>query len=358
MGKRSRAEAKSSSLGAKKASTEQRVVNSENRLAEINRKKEAQIRKADRLEKKQQRIEKTKQRVEARASAVENKKLWREHVKQRAEGRKVQLEQVLALAQEGGNAERIAAVTKRLEKVNRAVSKNTSAVNNLSVLKTSLDTQISEKEGVLVVCDFGRTQAGEVACDLYKKSEELTRKVLKEQDRYDRLHDKKKEADTIIEKIDRNKDGCICPTVYSPVVVNGVTYGNSCLAACAGAIAPPNPPRPPKPPIGDRDRVCLQVITCGSDGNTYPDSCLPAGVYPVRNGGSCEDINYSDIKDPVFGGKRPPVQVSTGRILPVKTPAGAPMPVCGTDRITYPSIEQLPQGVFLKSLGTCSRVEV
>ena len=29
---------------------------------------------------------------------------------------------------------------------------------------------------------------------------------------------------------------CICPDVYAPVTCsNGLTYGNSCLASCAGA---------------------------------------------------------------------------------------------------------------------------
>lgn len=113
------------------------------------------------------------------------------------------------------------------------------------------------------------------------------KRALEKEDESAKQKEIKKIAQDRKEVPKENRKDCICPAVYDPVVVNGKTYSNSCWAACAGQTVPPNPPKPQPP----QNRVCLQVITCGSDGNTYPNSCLPVGVYPVRRGGSCDGLS-------------------------------------------------------------------
>lgn len=136
--------------------------------------------------------------------------------------------------------------------------------------------------------------------------------LLTEQEEWGRQQERKRLADLRRNDPERRPD-CICATVYDPVIINGKTYGNKCEAECAGVTVPPNAPKPPQPePPGGR--ICLQVITCGSDGNTYPTSCLPVGVYPVKRGGSCEGLNIDEeaYKKP---STRPPVLLAANLVI-------------------------------------------
>lgn len=78
---------------------------------------------------------------------------------------------------------------------------------------------------------------------------------------------------------------CICPKIYAPVCgVDGKTYGNSCLAACAGVkVAYQGACKEPC--------FCPQVYdpVCGSDGRTYGNACMArcAGIT-VYTPGECE----------------------------------------------------------------------
>jgi len=90
---------------------------------------------------------------------------------------------------------------------------------------------------------------------------------------------------------------CICPEIYSPVCVNGVTYQNECLAECKGvadvAVAGECSPKivtQVEGPIEDKSCICMMMMdpVC-ANGVTYSNKCLAEckGVADVAVAGEC-----------------------------------------------------------------------
>ena len=178
----------------------------------------------------------------------------------------------------------------------------------ISAQIASLSGRTDEATNVIAARDSRISELSQKKQVVETRQKDKLVKVLEQQDETERQTENKGIAEDRKKNPDRSN--CICPAVYDPVVINGVTYSNSCEAACQGVTVPSNPVKPQPP----EDRICLQVITCGSDGNTYPTSCLPVGVYPVKRGGSCEGLNIDKeaYKKP---STRPPVLLAANLVI-------------------------------------------
>ena len=146
-------------------------------------------------------------------------------------------------------------------------------------------------------------------------------------------------------------DPCVCPDIYDPVCgVDGVTYGNSCQARCAGVeIAHRGKCKDDGlcRELGVPMEICPLVLcaptggdpVCGVNGETYPNACMAccgAGVE-IEHRGECR-------------GDCPPLMCGVFCELGYKVgPDGCPtcqcnepclcteeyQPVCGVDGVTY-----------------------
>jgi rubrerythrin len=225
---------------------------------------------------------------------------------------------------------------RRIAQLNSLITRTDDTISKTTTLKNQVQARKNDLDNKLQVCDFGQRDKLLQVCDLFPREDQVIKELLDKEDKTRKAREKK----TIVETEKQNAGkGCICPTVYQPVVIDGVTYGNACEAQCAGKTVPSNPVKPPelpKPPTS----VCLQVITCGSDGKTYPDSCLPPGVYPVKRGGSCDGVSIpGDVENPFT---RPPVITTADPVINVikslpNTQKTLPpvMLACGVDNVTY-----------------------
>jgi hypothetical protein len=330
-----------------------KIINCYGPIEATGKKRRNKTKKVNRLDKKKQKAERRLEICGGLLPPVEAEVAVCYLNINRANDRKTNLEQALTKAQSGGNSTKIANLTRKLDKINTTIQKNTGFVSNLERKSSSLTSVIENLNDELFRVDISKASVGQEASVLYAKENILVFKTLKLQDKLDRNYEKKEAARTVIEKLDKQKEGCICSTVYDPVVINGVTYGNSCLATCAGVSVPPEAPKPPKPPIAGQPRKCLQVITCGSDGITYPDSCLPPGVNPVANGKPCEEVNYEFTQWGQYA-KRPPANIVP--MLKLNVPISAL--ICGTNNISYSNINHMPQGVTIKHFGSCGGIQV
>jgi Kazal-type serine protease inhibitor domain len=87
---------------------------------------------------------------------------------------------------------------------------------------------------------------------------------------------------------------CPCPRIFQQVCAsNGVTYDNSCLAACAGSVIVADGPCPTDGSQPDTGRgfacITLYAPVCGLDGQTYDNSCVAekGGGTKVAHNGAC-----------------------------------------------------------------------
>lgn len=261
---------------------------------------------------------------------------------------KSKFEKRLVEAQLENNLTKISVLQHRIAKIEEKIQKKLKIKLILESRLQKLESKSQTLSSSLSQLSAQKVEAGSKAKLLLQKEELLTKRVLKAQDKFDRNNSKKEFAKLVVDS-----KQCICPMVYNPIVIDGVTYGNACIAACNGKTIPENPDPPTKPPIGDRPRICKMVITCGSDGNTYPDSCLPHGVFPVQYGKSCSDINFIASNSTKPSPNRPPVKISTTKLLNITN-----LPkICGSNNITYNTLNDLPSGVTVSYLGTCIPIE-
>lgn len=267
---------------------------------------------------------------------------------------KTKLSRQLDQAQSDNKTGKVAILQARLSKIDSQINNNIGFINVAESQKQKIETKKDNLSGIVTQVAVLKQEVGTQAAELFKKEQELASRVLKAENNFDRQNTKEEFAKMAVEAYD-----CLCPQRYDPVVIDGVTYGNPCIAACKGKTVPTNPIRPTVSPlIANKLRTCFQVIVCGSDGNDYNDSCLPYKVFAMAYGKSCSEINY--IRDPSMPQIRvpPPAQlVKNGKLLNiVGSDSIIPHKICGSNNTTYNSINDLPYDVSIKHFGSCRSI--
>ena len=299
--------------------------------------------------------------------------------------RKAKLEQVKIKVAESNNTTKLENINSAITNIGKRISKTTETIiPKLQVRSHKISDRVVKINTKLENIDKKFTKQSTRSTKTLNNLNKAVVKTLVHTEALDRLQNKLRVINTQIDSTE-----CLCPSVYNPVNMRGTVYSNECIARCKLGIgnAPepllPIPNTKPSLPNGD-DRICAQVITCGSDGNTYPDSCLPKDVFAVGYGKSCNELGV-----PVVPGYKPPNSWSAS-LNPSKPFKEALLPInaqnnqaaniskfsdpdtrlvfgyvplescCGTDNITYP-LSELPSGIGIKHIGPCnstSRYEI
>ena len=302
--------------------------------------------------------------------------------------RKQKLEQDKIKASTSNNPVKLAAINSAIDNLNLEMTRVTDiAIPGLESRAANLRVRASKSKTKVSRLDTALTQAATKSADTLKELNAVIIKTLASTETLDKLQNKLRVVNTKI-----NSENCMCPAVYQPVNMRGVVYENECIARCKLGIGnEPEPllPLPSNKPLlpNGNERICLQVITCGSDGQTYSSSCLPPGVFPSAYGRSCADLGY----DPVTNYRTPNVwssSFSTATSLksgwntisypdfsdPTYRIASNYIPqdmefCCGTDDHTYRvfgyngpisnqwpfhDVVTLPTGIGIKHLGPCN----
>lgn len=350
MSKKSRQSGKASLGSAKAAKAANDYISCYGPLEETTKKRERAAEKTSVLERRQARTEqrrlvcdgKNMRFDEAQASA--NAKINSLGKKQTRVNAKI------AEAQASGDTAKVQALSTRLSTLTQKIEKKNTSIAGIESKKQAVSQRSASLSGLISELSVLKEQSGTKAAGLFNKENNLAKKILRAEDQFDRQSTNAELATLQVDRLD-----CKCPAIYDPVVIDGVTYGNSCIAACKGKTIPPYPTPPvSKPPIGSAPRQCLQVVVCGSDGVTYPNSCLPFGVHAVAFGAPCSETNFTP-GDPSPSRGRPPAQFAQGRVLSiVGSGSVVPQKICGSNNQTYNSINDLPNGVSIKHFGSCN----